>query len=81
MTDGTEKTGTEIIAREIAFWHGAKVLYYKNGAHTVASVAGYGHAPEKYADARWREYIQAAEAMLERINKIDGSSEPPSPST
>lgn len=71
-----QKTGTEIIAREIAFWHGATMVV---GNKTLAATRGYGswgHSPEKYADDHWREYIAAAEAMLARINRIDDESQP-----
>lgn len=64
------KTGTEIIAREIAMWHGSHIT---GPTRTIASDRGYGswgHSPDKYADRHWREYIQAAEAMLERINMV-----------
>jgi hypothetical protein len=64
-------SGTEIIAREIAMWHGSAIT---GVTRTVASDAGYGnwgHSPDRYADGRWREYIGAAEAMLARINRVD----------
>lgn len=64
------KTGTEIIAREIAMWHGSHIT---GPTRTVAADRGYGswgHSPEKYADNHWREYIGAAEAMLARINGV-----------
>lgn len=64
------KTGTEIIAREIALFHGSAMIV---GNQTLAATRGYGswgHSPEKYADAHWREYIGAAEVMLARINQI-----------
>jgi len=67
----SEKTGTEIIAREIALFHGGAIV--ANG-ETLAARHGYGswgHSPEKYADAHWREYRGAAEAMLARINRIN----------
>lgn len=74
MTDET-KTGTEIIAREIAMWHGSHIT---GPTSTIASRHGFGSwgtSPEKYADRRWREYIGAAEAMLARINGIAGDGE------
>ncbi len=73
MTEG--KTGTEIIAREIAMWHGSHIT---GPTRTIASDRGFGnwgHSPEKYADRHWREYIGAAEAMLARINRIDVDGE------
>jgi hypothetical protein len=84
MTDQT-KTGTEIIAREIAMWHGSAVIMRKDGeTHTVASMAGlghWGHSAEKYSEKYWHQYIGAAEAMLARINRISEEPELPSPST
>lgn len=71
----SDKTGTEIIAREIAFFHGAQMIV---GNQTLAATRGYGswgHSPEKYAERHWREYVGAAEAMLARINRI--SEAPP----
>jgi len=74
MTDET-RTGTEIIAREIAMWHGSAVIMRRDGeSHTVASMAGFGHwghSAQKFADRHWRQYIGAADAMLARINRID----------
>jgi hypothetical protein len=67
---GVEKTGTEIIAREIALFHGAAMII---GSRTLADIKGFGswgHSPEKYADRHWLEYRGAAEAMLARINRI-----------
>ena len=67
-----QMTGTELIAREIAMWHGSAIT---GPTRTVASDKGYGnwgHSPEKYADNHWREYIGAAEAMLARINRTNG---------
>lgn len=64
------KTGTEIIAREIAMYHGSAMI---KGSETLAATRGYGswgHSPEKYADDHWREYRGAAEVMLARINGI-----------
>ena len=64
------RTGTEIIAREIALYHGSAMIV---GGKTLAATRGYGswgHSPEKYADEHWREYIGAADVMLERINGI-----------
>lgn len=75
MTELDPKTGTEIIAREIAMWHGSHIT---GATRTVASDRGYGswaHSPEKYADKHWREYIGAAEAMLARINGIAAPGE------
>lgn len=64
------KSGTEIIAREIALFHGGAMIM---GNETLAARYGYGswgHSPERYANDHWREYIGAAEAMLARINHI-----------
>jgi len=63
---------TEKLARTIAFWHGAKLVTVTvdEGAQTVAARAGYGswgHSPERYAADHWHEYVQAAQAMQERI--------------
>lgn len=69
------KTGTEIIAREIALFHGSAMIV---GNQTLAATRGYGswgHSPEKYADDHWREYIGAAEVMLARINRINEPDE------
>lgn len=71
----TDKTGTEIIAREIAHWHGSALV--RNGM-TLAATYGYGswgHSPEKYAEKHWHEYIGAAEAMLARINRVVTNAE------
>lgn len=70
-----ERTGTEIIAREIAFWHGSRIT---GPTRTIASDRGYGswgNSPEKYANNHWREYINAAERMLERINRLTSEDE------
>ncbi len=69
----------EHIARIIAFWHGAKVLFIKDGMNTVASVRGYGrwgNAPELYANDHWREYEQAAKAMLTIMDGINETAHP-----
>ena len=72
----TSRTGTEIIAREIVLFHGSAMAL---GNRTVAAMKGYGsygNSAETYSDKHWREYIGAAERMLERINGIsDGETE------
>lgn len=75
MTERETKTGTELIAREIAMWHGSHIT---GPTRTVAADRGYGswgHSPERYADSHWREYIGAAEAMLARIKLIGDDGE------
>lgn len=54
----------ERVARAIAFWHGQKKVV---AGETVAARQGYGswgHSPEQYAEARWREYVEAARAAI-----------------
>lgn len=62
---------TERIARQIAYWHGQKMLYRHNGeSHTVASKAGFGHwghSADDYADGHWPEYVAAAEAVITEL--------------
>ncbi len=64
----TPTIAEERMARIIAYQHGSKVLFYKDGAKTVAHLAGFdsGWAWEydKYADRRWQEYVPAARAVL-----------------
>lgn len=66
MTDRIEQ-----LARLIAFWHGQKITIIQSrdrgGALTIAAQRGYGkwsHSPQRYADAHWREYRDAAEAAI-----------------
>lgn len=59
----------EKIARTSAFWHGQKMTFKPPGdlMQTVASQAGYGHfgdAANRYADAKWEQYLPAADAVL-----------------
>jgi hypothetical protein len=62
----------EHFARLIAFWHGSKVLYYKNGPVTVASSRGFDSGffweIERYAGRCWQEYVPAARAIIESRN-------------
>ena len=59
----------EHFARLIAFWHGSKVLYYKNGPVTVAALhgfdSGWSYETERYVDKHWKEYLLAARAIIE----------------
>ena len=59
----------EHFARLIAMWHGQKVLYYKNGAVTVAASrgfdSGWGWELDRYVDRHWQEYLPAAKAVID----------------
>jgi hypothetical protein len=61
----------ETIARQIAFWHGSKVLFYKSGegAKTVAATRGFDSGwsweTDRYVDRHWREYVPAAKSIIE----------------
>jgi hypothetical protein len=61
----------EYFARLIARWHGQKIVYHKSGegSKTVAALRGYdsGWAWEidHYVEDRWREYLSAAQAVLD----------------
>lgn len=60
----------ERIASIIAFWHGQKVIYYKDGPHTVASMHGYGDLPsgrDRYMSRHWEEYTAAAIQIVKFI--------------
>lgn len=55
----------EHFARMIAFWHGATMV---QGNKTMAAVHGFGswgRSPDLYADQHWREYVPAAQAVLD----------------
>ena len=61
------KTETELLAREIAMWHGSHIT---GPTRTIASDHGHGawgHSASLYADKHWREYVGAAEAVLARF--------------
>lgn len=68
----TEPTiAEERIARSLAFWHGQKIVYRRpdGEAITVARLRSerYRHwsaGPENYSEGHWREYIEAARAIL-----------------
>ncbi len=59
----------ERIARAIATAHGAQIVLNKDGQNlTVAALSGHGSfgwSPQKFADARWMEYVGAAFAAIE----------------
>ncbi len=61
----------ERLARTMAFWHGAKVLYVRPGGGMVTVAAlrgfdsGWAHETDRYADRHWPEYVPAARAILE----------------
>ena len=62
----------EIAAKEIAMWHGQKIVVVKlrGGAMTVAAMAGYGswgHSPTEYARAHWRDYLSVADWHLRAL--------------
>jgi hypothetical protein len=72
MTQPQPTIAEERIARLIAYWHGQKMVYHHSGkSMTVAALRGYdsGWAWEvdRYADARWREYVPAAEAIIQEV--------------
>jgi hypothetical protein len=60
----------EHFARSIAFWHGSKVLYYKNGPVTVAAMHGYdkgwAYEIDRYVTNHWHEYLLAARAIIKQ---------------
>ncbi len=57
----------EHYARLIAVWHGQKMVV---GSKTIAAMRGYdsGYSWEldRYVEGHWREYIAAAQAILEQ---------------
>lgn len=59
----------ESIARSIASAHGSHMVMNKDGQNlTVAALAGYGswgHSSEKYAEAKWHQYVGAAWSVVE----------------
>lgn len=64
----------ETVARAIALGHGAKMVYQHptEGMQTVASMAGFGrwgHSPEKYSDAHWKDYVLAAQFAIPLVAK------------
>jgi hypothetical protein len=69
----TEPTiAEERLARSIAFWHGQMILYRRpddGAAITVARLRNeryvWAGGAMDYADRHWREYVPAAQAMLE----------------
>jgi hypothetical protein len=71
MAMDTPTIAEERLARTIAFWHGAKVLYVKPGVGmvTVAAsrgfISGWAHEIDRYADRHWPEYVPAARAIME----------------
>jgi len=59
----------ESLAKTIARLHGGKMLYRHEGkTYTVAGSRGYDSGwhweVDRYAEAHWKEYKQAAEAVL-----------------
>jgi hypothetical protein len=59
----------ERIARVIAHFHGSKMIVNNE---TVAARRGYGsfgHSSEVYANNHWKEYEQAADAVLQLIKE------------
>jgi hypothetical protein len=85
QTDGGAPAGVEKVtpasemvqrvAKAIAFMHGGRMTYSnpRTGIMgTVASDAGFGHwahSVEKYAEARWHEYISVAEAAIQALRE------------
>ena len=56
----------EAVARKIAFWHGAALAYIKPGGEWMTTAKIYGcDRPETYAERHWKDYMQAAQAILE----------------
>lgn len=61
----------ETFAKLIAYWHGQKPLYRKDGETvTVANQRGCawgwdGAHLERYVERHWHEYVDAARAVLE----------------
>jgi len=64
----TPTIAEERLARIIAYYHGSKVLFYKDGPKTVAHLAGFdsgwAYEYDKYADRFWKDYVPAARAVL-----------------
>lgn len=62
----------ERIARLMAHWHGQKPLYRDPKSGTLMTVAnmrgtktGWAHEVDTYVERHWREYVDAARAVLE----------------
>lgn len=65
----------ESLARTAAMHHGGKMTFKPPGEQmqTVASQAGYGHfgdAASRYSDAKWQQYTQAVEAVLDALKPM-----------
>lgn len=63
----------EGLARLIARMHGSAMTYKPPGElmQTVASQKGFGHwghSADDYAEAHWRQYVQAARAAVQFLN-------------
>jgi hypothetical protein len=60
------------LARQMAFWHGSKVLYRRPDGQwiTVADTReqpnGWGERFDRYAERHWEEYLPAARAIIEQ---------------
>lgn len=72
MTADTSTEAVEKLARQVAFWHGQKIVYHKpgEGAMTVASMHGYGKwadAADRYARDHWQQYRAIAENVVAPI--------------
>lgn len=70
------KPPDETLARQIAFWHGQKIVYRdpREGPKTVAAMAGYGnwgHSPDKYSSAHWQDYTSCAEFVESLLRPYD----------
>jgi hypothetical protein len=60
----------ERLARLIAFWHGQRIVFFREGrAMTVAGSrgfsSGFAHETDRYVESHWREYVDAARAVME----------------
>lgn len=70
MTEPT--VAEETFAKMIAFWHGQKPSH-RNSDGVLVTVAtrglreprGWAHETDTYVEKHWREYIDAARAVLE----------------
>lgn len=57
----------EKIARMIALHHGSQMLMGQTGEGISVSAMHHFASPERYSDRKWREYENAAKAVIEYL--------------
>lgn len=67
---GDPTIAEERLARLMAFWHGQKIVFRRDGqTMTVAGSrgfsSGYAYETGRYVESHWREYVEAARAVME----------------